>query len=492
MHTTLAIRCRTLSAALALIAGCSSAASQHTYIAPTPETVVTRTEERRGDPPQHLIFVENHSTVPITVFSLSLTACENVKHQCGPRPMSLRIAPGSQQVVLRVEPDKPGRGFSYRFGYNWRVDSANVAALSALAAAGDESAQRQLAARQRADSMARTEWGSRYRELTRPDFAALAGRAATLRPYPDSLVLTPGEQRSIQGIQLLVVDSQGVVFGRTGWIRWMVPSTNAVQFIPPDRIIARAPARVYARFRLAEEAEAALGQPMPETEVPIVVAYPPNPRAPTFTGVTVDADTKMPLTCASVVLEDSAQNTVVRGHTAKAGAFSLKAPRAGTYRVSVYAHGWWPVHGPPTRAAEGDTVEQEIPVRFTEQMIVARRYTVGGEEIEHAYPVAVSTGPVGGRQGSLSIAQSITLGGSESMPILGIIGSAPAGTTWMQFVVDSTGAVDSASVTLPAGTSEAAMASVRFMLPRIRFSPAREAGRPTCELLRMQVNFSPR
>jgi hypothetical protein len=29
-------------------------------------------------------------------------------------------------------------------------------------------------------------------------------------------------------------------------------------------------------------------------------------------------------------------------------------------------------------------------------------------------------------------------------------------------------------------------------LPRVRFTPAIEAGKATCELIRMQVNFSPR
>ena len=48
--------------------GCASA--QRAYVAPTLETVVSSTEERQSDPPQHLIFVENHSTVPIIVFSV--------------------------------------------------------------------------------------------------------------------------------------------------------------------------------------------------------------------------------------------------------------------------------------------------------------------------------------------------------------------------------------------------------------------------------------
>ncbi len=187
--------------------------------------------------------------------------------------------------------------------------------------------------------------------------------------------------------------------------------------------------------------------------------------------------------------------------TARDGAFVLGAPHPGTYRVRVDIFGWAPVYSPSQVANADEVKQQQYSVRFVEQMLMPRR-TMVAEDFQHAYPAGVITGPIGGAaRGSGSggrrntvtpVVQSVTLGGSESMAILGIIGNAPAGTTWIQFVVDSTGGVDSASVTLPPGTSEAAMASVRFMLPRVRFSPARDAGRPTCELLRMQVNFSPR
>jgi hypothetical protein len=78
------------------------------------------------------------------------------------------------------------------------------------------------------------------------------------------------------------------------------------------------------------------------------------------------------------------------------------------------------------------------------------------------------------------------------MPILGIVGRAPAGTAWMQFVVDSSGHVAPASITLPGDTVATRLTSVTSMLPRVRFSPARENGQPVCELVRMQVNFANR
>jgi hypothetical protein len=78
------------------------------------------------------------------------------------------------------------------------------------------------------------------------------------------------------------------------------------------------------------------------------------------------------------------------------------------------------------------------------------------------------------------------------MPILGIIGHAPAGMMWTQLVVDSTGHVDIGSVTLPSGTDQRNLTSLTSVLPRLRFAPARDAGKPVCELLRMQVNFQAR
>jgi hypothetical protein len=59
----------------------------------------------------------------------------------------------------------------------------------------------------------------------------------------------------------------------------------------------------------------------------------------------------------------------------------------------------------------------------------------------------------------------------------------------MQFVVDSTGRPDLKSLLLPPATTALAQGTVKAMLPRVRFTPARENGQPTCEMLRMQVTF---
>ncbi|HEV7990794.1 MAG TPA: carboxypeptidase-like regulatory domain-containing protein [Gemmatimonadaceae bacterium] len=485
-------------AALLLVSG--SAAGQRTYVAPTRQTVFTTTTEREGDVPGHIIYVENHSTVAIRVFSVTLTTCENVKPSCSVHRTNIGVGAGQRAVALRVGPDDPRRGFSYHFGFSWHADSAGADALNALAESGSEEAKARLAAIRRRDSLDRTEPGVRYNELTRADFGALASRVAFLRASPDSLVLAPGERATVEQIKILVADSQGVVLGRTGWVGWRVPSTQAVQFNPPDNIVANAPGRIVLRFRLAEEAQALLQHPVAELEYPVVVAYPVDPHAPTYQGTAVDADSKTPLMCARVVLEDSAQNVVAGGRTDRAGVFILTAPRPGTHRVRVEAFGWAPVYGPLELARADETNQRQHEVRFAEQLLVSRNFR-DREEFEHARPVAVSFAPFSapkaapGKKRSTAatpVIEGVTLGGSESMPILGIMSRGGQGTTWSQFVVDSTGHVETDSVLLPPGTDKSAIASVKSVLPRVRFSPARDAGKATCELLRMQVNFSPR
>ena len=472
------------------LAACSAATTQRAFVAPSSETIISDTEVRQDNPPTHLIYVQNRSTVPVRVFSVSLSSCENIKQPCGPKRANLRLRPGDRLLAIRVEPDNVYRGFSYHFGFNWQADSSGAAALSALAAGGDDASAQRLAATRRADSIRKAAGGPRYNELTRDDFAALAGRVVSMRAQPESLLLAPGEETSLERLQLLLIDDQGRVAGSTRWLEWSVPGVGVADFIPPDRIIARRPGRMLLRFRLANEARPALRSELQDLEVPIVVAYRFDPNAPTFAGRAVDADSKTPLACVRVALEDSAQNVVNTTRTDATGAFYLQAPHTGTYRVRVEMHGWMPVYGPNEVGGADETRQSEYLVQFTEQLLVTRpQFAADADDFRHAQPAAV-TNEIGPR--STSLVQGVTLGGSETTPILGIIGRIPPMTTWMQFVVDSAGRVDKASILLPPGTSANAKTSVASVLPRVRFSPAREEGTPVCEMLRMQVNFSPR
>lgn len=491
-------RAALIQLSLTVVAGCG-AQNRVVFVAPTAETIVSTTEERTADPPSHLIYVENHSTVPVTVFSVVLAGCENIKPRCDARPTKVHVQPGQRALAIRIEPTNPQRAFGYRFGFSWHADSSSTAAIASLAGAGDVNAKAAVAAGRRADSLRRTEVGLHYNELTRDDFRAIAARAVSMRADPESLLMAPGERVPIARIRLLMSDAHGQVLGQTRWVQWMVPIQNAVQLIPPEELAARQAGRTTVHFRLADEARRLLASPIDDVEFPVIVAYPLDPHAPGFVGRALDADSKSPLACARVALEDSAQNVVDRGRTGATGAFVLQAPRPGTYRVRVEARGWAPVYGPFELAKADDEKQREYFVRFTEQLLMMRG--MEATDIQHARPTAIATEPIGARQGgkqasagvaSSSAIQSVSIGGSEMTPVLGIIGRVSPMTTWLQFTVDSTGRVDTPSILLPPDAPANAKAEVMSVLPRVRFSPAREAGAPTCELLRMQVNFATR
>lgn len=483
--------------ATSLLLACAPA-TQRAFVAPSYQSIVRTTEEREGPPPTHVIYVENHSTVPVKIFAYTLTDCENVNVECGVHRANIHLDADQRVMVVRIEPKVRTLGFRYSFGFSWQDDSSRTTALNALAAAGDSSARVRLAAMQHSDSLQRAQTGTHYNELSRTDFPLIASRVASMRADPESLLIVPGERTSIERIRLLLVEKDGVVLGQTRWVGWRIES-GAVQFEPPTTLIARRPGRTKIRFHLADEPEKMIGSPVNEVEYSVVAAYPVDAHAPMFDGRALDGESRKPLACASVALEDSAQNVVARERTGAEGTFVLNAPRPGTYRVRVETPGWAPVYGPTELAKADEEKQHEYLVKFSEQMLTARylRETMSGDG-EHARPISVRIDPTGGdargakNHAAAPIAQGVTLGGSEAMPILGIVGRAPSGTSWMQFVVDSTGRVDTGSISLPADTSSKRLASVTSVLPRVRFSPAREAGKPVCELLRMQVNFSAR
>jgi hypothetical protein len=478
-------------AATGLLIACAPA-TQHTYIAPTRESVFWTPEQREAKPPAVLIYIENHSTVPVIVFAMTLTSCENIKNHCGVQNTHLRVDAGARTMALRVEPQNDQRAWNYSFGFSWHADSSyGKAALTALAQSGDEASRVKLAAIQHADSLRKAETGPPANELSRTDFPALASRIASMRPYPESLVIVPGERTSIERIRLLLLDSQGEILGQTRWVSWRIGS-GPVQFIPPYELVAKRPGRTVIHFALAPEPQKLLANSLPEIDYQVIAAYPPDPHAPVFEGRAVDADTKAPLACAHVALEDSAQNVVARTLTGPSGTFLLSSPRPGTYRVRVETPGWTPVYGPSELAKADEEKQHEYIVKFTDQMLMPR-YMRDPDEIEHARPVSLRMEPTTPKRGAAApIVSNVSLGGSEAMPILGIVGRAPTGTSWMQFVVDSTGQVDAKSITLPLGADPRAIASVTTVLPHVHFAPAREQGKAECELLRMQVNFSSR
>lgn len=466
-----------LCGALLGLAAPLAAQKQKVFVAPGNDNIISTTDQRRDDPPEHLIYVENHSSVPVTVWSVSLTRCENIKQWCEPKKVNIKVRPGGRSLAMRVNPKNEDQGFRYYFGFAWRPDSSNAAAIAA--ALGEAPA-----------TPAGAPVTLRYRELYEKDFRALGPRIASLRAEPESLQLAPGEQVRFDQVPVLVVDLDGKVLGRTQWLQFSATGRGVITVQPPDGFVARSPGRGRLMFRLADAAQQLVGHEVAALEVPVVVAYRVEANAPVFLGRAIDADTKQPLACAAVTLMDSVQNVVASGRTLTNGAFTLRAPHTGSYSVAVSIAGWAAAQTPPTVAGPNEEKQGEYAVRFEDELL-AEPFD---PDVEHAHAVAVrgaSSPPAPGtaRKGQPAppVVSRVTLGGSPTRPVLGIVSNAPSATTWVQFAVDTTGTLDSMSVVTPPDLAPRTRAAVMSIVPRLRFAPARENGRPVCELLRMQV-----
>lgn len=218
------------------------------YVAPTNETITTRVEEGFGSTPSQVIWVQNGSTVGIDVYSVTLRQCENVKQECAPRPLRLHLAPGRSEVLERVEPRDPERGFSYRYGFGWRADSAGLAALRVLAGGGSAEAQQRLAAQQRAADEERTTVGAHDVVLRRDDLVQLGPQIVRLGVEPDSVVLHVGQSFLMHQVRVLAYDLQGNVLGRVGAYQWRFP--QALIAVHSDTVTALRPGRTQLSFHL--------------------------------------------------------------------------------------------------------------------------------------------------------------------------------------------------------------------------------------------------
>lgn len=440
------------------------AGAQTVFIAPNRDNVFSDTEVRGGNPDVHIIYVINRSTVPITVFNVSLSSCENVRASCSPRRVNIKIRGGQRAQVMRVEPRNPNNGFTYRFNYSWNADSTFDAARNALGVS---------------------------KELTRDDFRKLASRVASLRAEPESLLVPPGGEVMLDRISIFVLDSAGKALGHTRWVRWSFSRSSVASF-DGLRISGRKVGRSELRYALADEPKALIGKPIDDIVVPVIIGYPFDPNAPVFMGAALDADSQKPMGCTGVALEDSAGNEVAAERTTPGGTFMLRAPKPGTYRVRVDMHGWAPAFGEMITAAADEEKQGQYHVRFTEQMLVSRN-PMEPSPLQHATPAVISSAPAPVSRGKAApVILPVSLGGSASMPILNIISQVPPGTLWAQFLVDSAGRIDTTTISMPPATSLQARRTVNNTLPRIRFSPAHIDGKPICELVRLQVNFTGR
>lgn len=126
---------RLLFVAFVLFNGiCANA--QDRFIAPTTNTIIGSSEQGMGTDQAHILFVTNASSVPIIVFGITLSACENVKQWCAGQRTNVKIDAGARRNIGRVEPKSTERSFSYRWTFSYHPDSSDAKMLAMLRANG--------------------------------------------------------------------------------------------------------------------------------------------------------------------------------------------------------------------------------------------------------------------------------------------------------------------------------------------------------------------
>lgn len=240
------------------------------YVAPTNETISTRIEEGYGSRPSQVIWIYNGSTVPVDVYSVTLRDCENVRQDCAPHPLRMHLPPSHSEVLARVEPQDPERGFTFRYSYGWRADSAYMAALHVLAAGGDKPAVQQMAAQQTAAAEERATVGSHDMILGPQELAVLGPKIVRIGVQPDSVTLQVGQSFLMREVRVLAYDLQGNLLGRVA--SYQGHMTQGVINVHGDTATAQRPGRARMEFQVAVSAT-----PL-TTTLPIIVAKPDTTR----------------------------------------------------------------------------------------------------------------------------------------------------------------------------------------------------------------------
>jgi len=234
---------------------------ERVYVAPTNDNVFSSEEESAGTIPVILIYVNNRSSVPITVYSASLRDCENVKQSCAPVRLNRKIRPGGREVILRVQAKNEFSGMRYRYTFGWRADSSSIVALQTLATAGNAEAQARLDANADARAAERRQVGAGDIWLDDEAITTLGAKIAGIRAEPDSVMVREGRGFLLRDVRVMAIDSAGQLLGRvSSGVRWTMPGNTVLQ-TRADTIYGALAGRARIVFRFttpAREHEAAL------------------------------------------------------------------------------------------------------------------------------------------------------------------------------------------------------------------------------------------
>jgi hypothetical protein len=230
----------------AVTAACASSGSSATsYIAPTLQTVTVHLDAATGSEDADLIVVDNRSTVPINVTSVTLHGCTNIRQLCDqPYKMKERVDGGSQRTIMRVSRSDPYAGSQFSYNFSWQADSGNsIAVLSVLSQAGAKDADTKIEVIKHSEEVRRREVGFADIDLPPAEIARLGDQIVSLRAEPDSLVMVIGATMFVPQVRILAIGANGEPLGRMRDRYQFRLQPGPVRFTAPDTLTAVATGR---------------------------------------------------------------------------------------------------------------------------------------------------------------------------------------------------------------------------------------------------------
>ena len=205
----------------------------------------------------------------------------------------------------------------------------------------------------------------------------------------------------------------------------------------------------------------------------VLVASDVVAQPPAESGIARDAKRGTPLECLHVMLLDTADHAVAHAVTDSAGTFVLVAPAAGTYRVGFEIFGWDRLVGPVDTLHDGDMRERAYPLAFED--------SVAGESSDPS--------ELRRREDASWHSAAATRPDADIRFPVSMRGSRTPGSVVVQYVVDADGRVRADSWHPIVSSHPDYLAALRAHAPAMRYEPARQDGRPVCQLLRNEVKF---
>ncbi|HKH90293.1 MAG TPA: energy transducer TonB [Gemmatimonadaceae bacterium] len=205
---------------------------------------------------------------------------------------------------------------------------------------------------------------------------------------------------------------------------------------------------------------------------------------PVQAGIARDAKRGRPLECLHVVLLDSADKAIAHTVTDSAGRFFLEAPGAGAYRVQFRVHQWEPLTGPLDTLGDAEFRQRIYPLTFAN--IVGFDSTADADTLTEAERRRRNA--LAYEQRRASDAES---GWSSRKPIPEQSGvqypterrrTRTSGRVLAWFIVDSTGSTRPSSWEVVSASDEEFAFAMKRASRTWKWEPARNAGRPVCEL----------